>query len=135
MNKNLEFERKFLLVRKPLVRADSIYKIEQHYYDAFNSNLSKRNTMVGLDINKPLFLFKLAKHNKSEFIPIEYALRWMGEGSDKPWIIYQLNTSNGNATELATGIGMDSYKKNLVFLNKKGIGPCDIIWGGCNDRS
>jgi CYTH domain-containing protein len=30
---NLEFERKFLLVRKPLVRADSIYKIEQHYYD------------------------------------------------------------------------------------------------------
>ncbi len=32
-DENLEFERKFLLVRKPLVRADSVYQIEQHYYD------------------------------------------------------------------------------------------------------
>jgi CYTH domain-containing protein len=32
-NEKLEFEHKFLLVRKPLVRADSVYQIEQHYYD------------------------------------------------------------------------------------------------------
>lgn len=117
-----------------------------NFYNAFNINHRGYCwTMSGLDINKPVFIFK---YSNRKWKHLKYGLQWMQSNVNKSnlphcknkrekirfdmeskWILYKFNLLIGNTTVLKEGIGMESY---LDYLKKENISFNEIAWGKKN---
>jgi hypothetical protein len=106
---------------------------EYNYYDAFNPEQRGYDLrMRGLDIARPIFLFKIID-NKIE--KLEYCLRWNDENSiQSKWTIYHFDKKTGKNIIFMEGEGLDEYSRTLEKLNKLKIDQEDILWGALPNK-
>ena len=124
---------------------------EYNYYDAFQKGGGYSPLMVGLDSNKPIFLFRANVWSK-KMTQLQFALRWKTNflpgyiemlisedkiklsESDKyknaDWEILQFERETGKSRVIATGKGFKEYKNYLQKLEANGITQEEILWGG-----
>ncbi len=102
--------------------------IEKPFYDPFKAKeRSYSFQMHGLDISKPLFLFRF---HKGGVKPISYCLQWRKDEENPKWTIYSVNTGDGKVTEYASGNTRLEYEAVIGKLEKAGIGKRDVLWSG-----
>jgi len=96
---------------------------EDKFYDPFvRSERSYSFQMHGLDMNKPLFLFRFEKGALEQ---LQYYLQWREEKGRIEWSIYHLDAGNGKASKYATG-----NRKTFERLERNGITRREVLWSG-----
>jgi hypothetical protein len=129
-----------------------ILPYEYDYYNPFNSEeRSHKYKMKGLDITKPIFIFRIDR-KKGKLDQEEYALKWdtttvigadfrlisVDEYTQKKddnsraanWIIYKFDKTKGSAEKFREGKGIIDYFEVQNELQEQGIRKEDIVWGG-----
>jgi len=98
---------------------------ENNFYDPFNpKERGYSYTMKGLDLSKPLFLFRL-KNN--QYVQLTFCLQWKNEEKVGEWNIYKIDPSDGIATLFEKGKGKTEYRNTLLTA---GIDTKEVYWGG-----
>jgi hypothetical protein len=124
----------FALKRKDIsglvgaVKNGGYYNFDNHF-DHTKRGWGGRYRMTGLSMDKPVFLFRVAK-KKGQLNQLEFALQWKGEKKDASWTILQVDKNTGQIFPFVSGVGMDEYESAILELQKKGIRQSDILWGG-----
>ncbi len=125
---------KFALKRKDIngltgsINASPYYNFDNHFNPG-ERRWGFRNSMTGLSIDRPTFLFLMLKKQK-KLKQFEYALQWKGKTKNAPWTILKANKKSGDISPFIPGIGMKEYLLTLKKLEKKGISQSEILWGG-----
>jgi hypothetical protein len=101
---------------------------EEKRYDPFvTSERSYDFQMHGLDMNKPLFLFRFEKGALKQ---VRYCLQWREAKGQVEWSIYHINLSNGRASNYATGNSKSDYEKAIERLARNGVTRREVLWSG-----
>ena len=80
--------------------------------------------MKGLDLSKPLFLFRI---NYKQYTQITYCVQWKKGEKEGEWNIYKIDPYDGVATLFKKGKGKSEYRNTLV---SSGIDSKEVYWGG-----
>ncbi len=102
------------------------------FYDPFNK--ARRGwgyPMEGLDLNKPIFLFRQDRGKVRQY---QYALQWMepweaGNLSvDSSWHLYRFDPVSGKSELIKRGTGYDEYSR-YVHAADSVVCEEDVLWG------
>jgi hypothetical protein len=110
------------------INASPYYNFDNHF-NPWERKWGFRNSMTGLSIDRPTFLFLMLK-KQQKLKQLEYALQWKGKTKNAPWIILKFDKKTGKISPFISGSGMQEYLLTLKRLEKRGISQSEILWGG-----
>lgn len=116
---------KFALERPDI---DGIMSKELSYYDPFKMDRSFSSTMTGLDIERPVFIYRKDK-STFHFVQKEYGLRWHSPNGESTWEVLRFDKLTGHSTPYAKGKGYASFQSFIKELPKSGLNQTEIVWG------
>lgn len=106
---------------------DGILPNELRYYDAFEPNEGWSRKMIGLSIDRPLFIYRM-NYREGTFEQQKYALRWAESGSvSSYWELLELDQDTGFISVVASGHGLVEYDRSLIEFE---LDQEDVVWGG-----
>jgi len=110
------------------INASPYYNFDNHF-NPWERKWGYRNSMTGLSIHRPTFLFLMLK-KQQKLKQLEYALQWKGKTKNAPWTILKTDKTTGNISSFISGVGLEEYRLTLKRLEKRGISQSEILWGG-----
>lgn len=110
------------------INASPYYNFDNHF-NPWERKWGFRNSMTGLSIHRPTFLFLMLK-KQQKLKQLEYALQWKGKTKNAPWTILKTDKTTGNISSFISGVGLKEYRLTLKRLEKRGISQSEILWGG-----
>ena len=78
--------------------------------------------MRGLDLNKPIFLYRL---NNNKLVQVAFFLQWFDENENGKWNFYAADVQAGHIKLLKTGHGKKEFLSAVSDLN---ISSKDVYW-------
>lgn len=108
----------------------AIHGEELKFYDPFD--MAQQGfvlRMRGLDITKPVFLFR---REGRDYVQKEYGLQWIGD-SNGTWAIHHFDLKTGTDSVAAKGQGYAEYESTLMRLEGQGLQAKEIMWAGRTD--